>query len=397
MEEKEGTFERNTKPRLDDHPGAMSASLLTDDLILEILSRLPARSLNQFKCVSVPWRDLITDPTNRRKLPQALAGFLYMAVSNNRRIHHHFASVYGAVAPFDPALHYLRPNKDEGITQVDACNGLLLYRRYKKNKATPWIEDACHFVVCNPATGRWVELPHPPQPQEPANSRNHTTGLAFDPVVSSHFHVLCFEYNFPGAYIKGVNIYSSRAGAWSRRDSGMVEKVILCSKCVYVGGMPYVIGNLKHINGEYVLVGVDMEGKVWKTIRVPYGRSFGTIGVSQGCLHYAIASVDDNNKILVSEIALWCLKDHDSKELVLKHTASLDKLMSMTGLVYQVAEIHPDCDTIFLVQLGGDTLVSYDMRHQKVGCILNLKKHSIHKFLPYVPLFSESLAGADGH
>ena len=74
----------------------------------------------------------------------------------------------------------------------------------------------------------------------------------------------------------------------------------------------YIMGNVVDINGEYVLVGVDMEGKVWKTIRVPYDSKFGTIGLSQGCLHYAIVSVNNNNEILVSEIALWCLKDWDS-------------------------------------------------------------------------------------
>ncbi|KAK1686566.1 hypothetical protein QYE76_047414 [Lolium multiflorum] len=49
----------------------------TDDLIVEILSRLPARSIHRFKCVSPFWRDLIADPAHRRKLSQTLAGFLY--------------------------------------------------------------------------------------------------------------------------------------------------------------------------------------------------------------------------------------------------------------------------------------------------------------------------------
>ena len=175
----------------------------------------------------------------------------------------------------------------------------------------------------------------------------------------------------------------------------MVEKVVLCGKCIFVGGMIYLIGNLHHVDGEYLLVGVDMEGKVWKTIRVPYGSKFGTIGLSQGCLHYAIASVNNNNEILVSEIALWCLKDWDSKQWVLKHTASMDRLLSMTRMKYKVVEIHPDCDTIFLVSFGGATLAAYDMRHQKVGCIINLE-NSTQRFLPYVPLFSEPLADAEG-
>uniref|UniRef100_A0A8R7VGP8 F-box domain-containing protein n=1 Tax=Triticum urartu TaxID=4572 RepID=A0A8R7VGP8_TRIUA len=370
--ETEGTFERrNTKPRLDDHPGATAASL-----ILEILSRLPARSVHRFKCVSVLWRDLIA--ANRNKLPHTLAGFLYRTIRNARR--HHFASVSGGAIPFDPCL---QPNKYKDMTQVDSCNGLLLYRSCANR-------DDFRLVVCNPATGRWVELP--PKPQAPASTSSRTIGLAFDPAVSPHFHVLCFEQTLQETYMTGVNIYSSQTGAWSLRDSGTVEKVTLflgSSKCVSVGGMLYLNGKL-HVRGDFVLVGVDMEGKVWTTTPLPYPRMFGMIGSSQGCLHYAIPPADDNNGILFSKREIWCLKDRNSKELVLKHTANIDKLM--TGHSYRVVGIHPDCDTIFLISYEDDTLVSYDMLHQKVDRIVNLEKDDADQFLPYVPLFSESLA-----
>uniref|UniRef100_M8C7L6 Uncharacterized protein n=1 Tax=Aegilops tauschii TaxID=37682 RepID=M8C7L6_AEGTA len=335
--------EKYTKPRLDDHPDAMveAAGLFTDDLILEILSRLPARSLHCFKCVSVSWRNLIADPANRKKFPQTLSGFLYMTNDKSGQ-RHHFASVSGdGAAPFDPALPFLQPNKFKDMAQVDACNGLLLYLCSSKNMVNPWAraEDDCR-----------------------------------------------------------VNIYSSQTGAWSRRDGGIVEKVALFfyTKGVFVNGMMYVhvIGNVNGISNEYVLLGMDMQGNVRKTIPMPYGRRFGTIGSSQGCLLYVVASVDDNNKIIESEIELWCLKDCDS--LVLKHTASIDELMSITGEMYRVVGIHPDCDTIYLVSCGGDALVAYDMQQQKVGCILNLEKGNIQRFLPYVPLFSESLADGDG-
>ncbi|XBI05998.1 hypothetical protein VPH35_134071 [Triticum aestivum] len=368
--------EKYTKPRLDDHPDAMveAAGLFTDDLILEILSRLPARSLHCFKCVSVSWRNLIADPANRKKFPQTLSGFLYMTNDKSGQ-RHHFASVSGdGAAPFDPALPFLQPNKFKDMAQVDACNGLLLYLCSSKNMVNPWAraEDDCRFVVYRYSC---------------------TAGLAFDPAVSSHFHAFCFE-----TYMTGVNIYSSQTGAWSRRDGGIVEKVALFfyTKGVFVNGMMYVhvIGNVNGISNEYVLLGMDMQGNVRKTIPMPYGRRFGTIGSSQGCLLYVVASVDDNNKIIESEIELWCLKDCDS--LVLKHTASIDELMSITGEMYRVVGIHPDCDTIYLVSCGGDALVAYDMQQQKVGCILNLEKGNIQRFLPYVPLFSESLADGDG-
>ena len=108
---------------------ATAASLLTDDLILEVLSRLPARSVRRFKCVSVPWRDLIADPAHRKKLPQTLAGFLYNTQNRaHPRFHEfHFASVSaGAARPLDSSLPFLPSDEYLYVAQLDTCNGLLL-------------------------------------------------------------------------------------------------------------------------------------------------------------------------------------------------------------------------------------------------------------------------------
>ncbi|KAM3389119.1 hypothetical protein ACQJBY_011338 [Aegilops geniculata] len=110
-------------------PAAAPASLLTDDLIVEILSRLPARSVHRFKCVSPSWRALITDPANRKKLPQALAGFLYSTFHRREpRFHEfHFANVSNSPSPsVDPLLPFLPSDKYLYVNQLDTCNGLLL-------------------------------------------------------------------------------------------------------------------------------------------------------------------------------------------------------------------------------------------------------------------------------
>jgi hypothetical protein len=62
---------------------------------------------------------------------------------------------------------------------------------------------------------------------------------------------------------------------------------------------------------------------------------------------------------------------------------------------FRVFAIHPDCNTVFLVPIGGDML-AYDMQHQKFVDILNLEEDNVRVYLPYVPLFSEALADADG-
>jgi len=48
---------------------------LSEDLVVEILSRVPYRSLCRFKCVSRSWLALCSDPDLRKKSPQTLSGF----------------------------------------------------------------------------------------------------------------------------------------------------------------------------------------------------------------------------------------------------------------------------------------------------------------------------------
>uniref|UniRef100_K3ZX52 F-box domain-containing protein n=1 Tax=Setaria italica TaxID=4555 RepID=K3ZX52_SETIT len=60
---------------------AGAVASLPDDPLVEILSRVPVKSLCRFKCVSKAWRDLIADPLHRKKLPQTLEGFFFLGDS----------------------------------------------------------------------------------------------------------------------------------------------------------------------------------------------------------------------------------------------------------------------------------------------------------------------------
>uniref|UniRef100_A0A453CR06 F-box domain-containing protein n=1 Tax=Aegilops tauschii subsp. strangulata TaxID=200361 RepID=A0A453CR06_AEGTS len=403
---------RTTNPPAEEAVTAAAASLLTEDLILEILSRLPARSVHRFKCVSPAWRDLIADPAHRKKLPQPLAGFLYSTYHgpDHRFYNFHFAKVPGGAAqPVDPSLSFLPSHEYWYVDQLDTCNGLLLCRAHKFPSSPSGDDDdplEYHYIVCNPATGRWVGIPAlPPVPA----GRRVIARLAFDPAVPSHFHVLQFEDTEQDKYITGVTIYSSQTGAWNYRESRLPEKISLFAglTSVFFQGMLHLYGLLYPVNTDYdaVLVAVDMEGKVWKTIGVPSGGlSFGLIGVSQRCLHYAATPLapDDKKKKKKRKkktdedtTTVWYMKDYDSKEWVLKHSVSYDELRSMTGGEYRVAAFHPDCDTIFLDSFDADTLSSYDMQHRKFHRIRSLRKNKAAIFLPYVPLFSDSFAGVD--
>ncbi|CAO2163140.1 unnamed protein product [Urochloa humidicola] len=79
--------------------GARDAvSELTNDVLADILSRVPIKSLCHCKLVCRRWRDLISHPEHRKKLPQTLTGFFYGSYDRNRfpKSVRHFINVSGA-------------------------------------------------------------------------------------------------------------------------------------------------------------------------------------------------------------------------------------------------------------------------------------------------------------
>ena len=85
---------------------------LTDDLLLEILSRVPYKSLCRPKCVSKSWLALCSDPIVRKKAPQTLSGFFFQSYTeptfNPSDLRHHFTNLSGRGKPMvDPSLNFL--------------------------------------------------------------------------------------------------------------------------------------------------------------------------------------------------------------------------------------------------------------------------------------------------
>jgi hypothetical protein len=174
-------------------PGSMEMTedpmaKLTDDILVDIISRVPYKSTCCCKCVSTRWRDLIAHPDHRKKMPQSLAGFFYESYNSDRdpRIARHFTNVSEKTDPLvDTSLSFLR--KYESIEVLDCCNGLLLCRCWKQTDP-----KTLDYVVCNPATEKWVTVP-----VTKWSSKVNSALLGFEPAVSSHFHVFEFvPYNF---------------------------------------------------------------------------------------------------------------------------------------------------------------------------------------------------------
>ena len=148
--------------------GATAVAYLPDDLVVNILARLPAKSLCRFKCVSRRWRRLISDPAHRARLTQTLSGFFFVSCDPARCFAGLPSSVTppagdGGPPPVDASLSFLPASCVEGeIKMLDSCTGLLLLC----SKERPHHPPPPFYVVYNPATR---ECEGPKEPPEGVN------------------------------------------------------------------------------------------------------------------------------------------------------------------------------------------------------------------------------------
>ncbi|CAM0884621.1 unnamed protein product [Alopecurus aequalis] len=191
---------------------------LTDDILTDIISRVPYKSTFRCKCVSTRWRDLFSHPDHRKKLPQPLAGFFYEGYNEDRfpKTARYFTNVWKGEPLVDPSLSFLP--RYESLHILDCCNGLLLCRCWKATD--PKTMD---YVVCNPGTEKWVVVP-----ATDWSSKVDVARLGFDPAISSHFHVFEFideevwgidesELSDMDGRIAAVATYSSKARVWTHQ------------------------------------------------------------------------------------------------------------------------------------------------------------------------------------
>ncbi|SPT16383.1 unnamed protein product [Triticum aestivum] len=382
--------------------GATSVADLTDDLIIEILSLLPVKSVCRFKCVSRLWYSLISHPEHRKRLPQTISGFFYPKHRLNDEYDVITFPTFDGISRDqeqlfpDSSLPFLTGYRQ--ILPKDCCNGLIFCLCWKDSPI-----DEADYVVCNPATEEWVVLPDAGHKSDAIAYR-----LGFDGAMSLHFHVFqILEDDEDYGYISGVNIYSSETGAWSYKENGWGDNEIQIVEMrgVFFNGMMHLLTR------EFKILAVDTEGKTWRTISLLetmcdeniYLGHLAFIGQSQGRLYYI--NMRDNDS---SKLSVWILEDYNGNEWIFKYNISTSQLFGelfgekdvtlqrdyadlLLQRDYALIAIHPECNLIFFVWRCEDVLLSYDMDRGKARVICSLKEHSYHTFppyLPYVPSFS---------
>ena len=358
---------------------------LPDAALVEILSRVPYKSLCRFKCVSKPWLALCSDPNLRKRCPQTLSGFFYNKSSSGLSFRN--LSGRGGAPMVDPSLPFLR-GRYQRVEVEQSCGGLLLCKYWQSYKGRN--KKKYGYAVCNPATGQWIVLtlivlPDPVDGVPVIYDGTYEFFLAFDAANPSRFVVFAPLTNCFGEFAQ-VAIFSSETRRWTSVENELGYKTVLVGKpeCVLLNGTMHLATH------RGTIATVDMEGKVWGEIEMPDDTpdvsNYTSIGQSQGRLY---AWQIDNDKDC--KLCVWVLEDYRTGKWTLKHTVNVSEIfgrrLDEDEHSYTMFAIHPDRNLVFLND-GEDMTVSYDMDNRKVSVISSSRSDFVDGAL-YVPCFEE--------
>ncbi|GJX32200.1 F-box protein-like protein [Tanacetum coccineum] len=184
-----------------DHQSSQSAALIGsyDDLLIEILHRLPVISILRFKSVSKHWRSLL----NHRRFTLLYDKSLVSSPGIfARNLYVPFDVENQSSPPFSSLDFYPDPR---GIKIVQSCNGLLLCCSNKGN------EDRDYYVF-NPTTKQFAIIP-PVSGGKNVVRNIRCMVLAFHPTDCPHYKVACI-YRTTYEQVLNIQIYSSDTRKW---------------------------------------------------------------------------------------------------------------------------------------------------------------------------------------
>ncbi|XP_057479192.1 F-box/kelch-repeat protein At3g06240-like [Actinidia eriantha] len=201
---------------------------MPEDMLIEILKRLPVKSLLRFKCICKYWYALILYPTfanhhlNFQKGDNQ--GRLLLQHYNSHSYQHGYA-LFPDKTLATTSYHNLDYLRGIGPVHIDGpINGLFCLN----------FED--RFIIWNPAMKEFRSLPFPYHPEIPLhfNLYCYSFGFGFDPITKDYKVVLRQQFaneitmDFPKKDVI-VDVYALSTNTWRHSDG--LDYV--SSKCLY--------------------------------------------------------------------------------------------------------------------------------------------------------------------
>ncbi|KAK4259397.1 hypothetical protein QN277_005735 [Acacia crassicarpa] len=235
--------------------------ILPDDMIQNILERLPVKSLMRFQCVCRQWRILfktqyfITNHLHHSNHQNPCLLLQRYGIDNPSNFYCLDSEMQVSELQKPPLLNSLKRGEIIG-----SSNGLLCV---EINKHDPYYHL---LLVWNPAIR---EVRRVPETKFHEDYRNYLIGFGFCPITNDYKIVITYS---SGLYadLSAVKVYSLSTGAWREVELRLNDTVRLNSRSVTVNGVMFWLV-LKRFE-EYTenrIVSFDLEAEEFTVITIP--------------------------------------------------------------------------------------------------------------------------------
>ncbi|KAL4614257.1 hypothetical protein ACB092_07G041100 [Castanea dentata] len=313
--------------------GSSSAETIAnnEDLVTQILIRVPVKPLLRFKCVSKHWLSLISsshfhhhhNQNQKQNHPTSLSAvilrrnpsfFQFVPLKPTKT-----TTTTTTTPPFT-SLHFINQNSPSNIKILHSCHGLFLCRGVQEKNILNQNKRYCYYV-CNFTTKQSTTLPsiHSFSPNEPISIFGLT--LAFEPSKSPHYQVICVRSTKVSMYYYQIEVYSSKTRTWRTSGSPFVAPFdIVFDNGVFCNGAVHWISP----SGSAVYYDIERE-RVEKMPTLVEGRCkrrYRYFGESNGHMHLVDICGVRTTKFKVFEME-W-----DYSKWFVKYEVDLDEMVA---------------------------------------------------------------------
>ncbi|XP_055812064.1 F-box/kelch-repeat protein At3g23880-like [Solanum dulcamara] len=315
------------------------------ELIIEILSRLPVKSLLKFRCVSRPWRCLIS---SRKFIKAHLNAFTNKKDSTHHsrlllrfvQPHHHLmdCSIRSLLYDSDPKifqLSYPMQNPRKSFKILGSVNGLICFS--SESDLFLWNPSIRKFKkFCDPQSGYYFH------------------GFGYDQLRDDYKLVIISP--------KEVRIYSSNSDSWRiivhDRQYGLFRE----DEGVFVNGKLHW-ANSPSQDEHWDIICIDVTDEKWGKVEKPfYGEGDFDLTLSMGVLGNDL-SILCNNQSLQTHV--WIMKEYGIKE---SWTKMYTINRSYNSRYFSPLFCKMSNKGEILIQLNQSTFMIYDPKNDSIIC-----------------------------
>ncbi|KAL0002165.1 hypothetical protein SO802_015946 [Lithocarpus litseifolius] len=324
-------------------------SSLPEELLEEILVRLPVKSLLRFRCVQKSWSTLVQNPT-----------FIAKHLRHHQTKTKNPSILVESMDKYENLKYILQSHPDEGggVRIVDFKGDSMGRLITTRSVATMF---ACingiiciagvfrghyGFVLWNPAIRKGKVVPYPRFPDCPAHFALSGSYYAFgfDQNSNDYKVVRVVQHRKKSAensitpYCNFFYVYSLRADSWTQIFGTPVQhnNIKLHSRCneIFFNGVHHWIGSLNNEPREsydhHIIMSFDMSREVFQIIRFPdmfFPNK--TLAVFNDCLACIVYGINEYIDIWV--MREYGVEDSWAKQLVVGHLLGIQRPLQIIG------------------------------------------------------------------